>query len=96
MPVELSTLQQIIHLPPDNMIDLIETVGHAAQMNIPLRLSEKDKILVACIMLNHAGSMLEQCGCKLNIKIINHTWTEPIIYNTTDEENPHIDLGPIT
>ncbi len=96
MPIEINTLQSILNLPPDNMMDLVETVGHAAQMNIPLRLSPKDKVLIACTMLNHASSMLEQCGCKINVKITNQIWIEPIIYNTTDEENPQINLGPIT
>ncbi len=88
MPVELSTLQQILHLPPDAMVDLVETVGQAAQMNIPLSLSEKYKMIVASIMMADACSIFEQCGCKINIKITNPAWIKPMIYNT-DRENHH-------
>lgn len=88
MPIEINTLQSILNLPPNNIMDLIDTVGHAAQLNRSLSFSPKDKVLAACTMINHATSMLEQCNCKINIKITNPIWIKPITYNT-DQENPH-------
>lgn len=82
MPIEINTLQQILHLSPNDIMDLIDTVGHAAQLNRPLLSSPKDKILIAFAMLNHANSMLEQCSCKIDLKVTHPTWDTEVLYNT--------------
>jgi hypothetical protein len=64
------------------MLDLVETVGMATQLNIPLSVLPSDKIAIACRMLYHANAILEQCGCEVTTIIKNPTWTQPVIYTT--------------
>lgn len=80
MPVEPHIFQQVVELMPLDMLELISTVGAAAQLNIPLIASSHDKVAIACIMLSHASAMLEQCGCTIETTINNPNWINPIIY----------------
>lgn len=94
MPVEPHTFHQILHLNPNDILDLVDTVGVATSLNPNLILSPKEKIMIACVMLNYANIMLEQCGSKVKTVINNPDWTEPATYQTSvnDSENPLNDL----
>jgi hypothetical protein len=82
MQVELHTFQQIMKLTPSDMLELVATVGTAAQLSNPLYISPYDKILVAHTMLHHANTMLEQCGCIIETTIKNPNWADFISYKT--------------
>lgn len=82
MPIEPHTFQQIIKLTPPDIFELVETVGTAAQLNIHLIASQQDKIAIACVMLSHANTMLEQCKCTVETIIDNPNWISPAIYKT--------------
>lgn len=85
MPIELHTFEQVLNLSPKHMMDLLETVGAAAILNGPLAVIPDNKIAAALIMLSYANTMLEQCGCKIDTKITNTSWTSPSIYKTNVE-----------
>lgn len=89
MGIEINTLQQILLLPLNDMLDLVDTVGHAAQLNTSLQLSKIDKIMVAYLMMNHAISLFEQCDCEININITNSKWEKPNTYNTDSGYSTH-------
>lgn len=82
MSVEPHMLRQVICLPTEHILDLIETVGAASVLNTPLAADPDNKIIAAFVMLTYANTMLEQCGCKIDTKIDNQMWTQPSIYIT--------------
>lgn len=84
--VEPHLFQQVLNLPPEHILDLVETVGVAAILSPPLAKTQEDKIAVAFVMLANANTMLEQCGCKVDTKITNKTWTHPSAYQTNMEK----------
>lgn len=87
MSVEINTFNQILELPSETVLELVETVSLAAVMSPLLALSPKDKMSAALTMVGFAHSMLEQCGCEIEMKISNNLWTHPLEYKTGGE--PH-------
>lgn len=82
MSVESHTFQQVLNLSPEHILDLVETVGIATMFNTSLEIAPNSKISVALVMLANANTMLEQCGCGIDIKISNPIWTNPARYKT--------------
>jgi len=82
LSVEPNTFKQVIELPPETMLELIETVSVAAMMSSNLALAPNDKIAIACTMLANANAMLEQCGCEIDTTIKNKAWTNNATYKT--------------
>lgn len=82
LSVEPNTFRSVVELPPETMLELIETVSVAAMMSPRLALSSHDKIAIACTMLANANQMLEQCGCEIDTTIKNKAWTQDAAYKT--------------
>jgi len=82
LSVEPNTFKQVLELPPETMLELIETVSIAAMMSSGLTLAPHDKIAIACTMLANANVMLEQCGCEIDTTIKNKAWTNNATYKT--------------
>lgn len=82
LSVEPNTFKQVLELPPKTMLELIETVSVAAIMSPGLAIAPNDKIAIACIILANANTMLEQCGCDIDITIKNKAWTTDATYKT--------------
>ena len=82
LSVEPHTFKQVIELPPETMVELLETVCMAARMSPGLALVPNSKIAIACTMMANANAMLEQCGCTIDTTIKNKTWTNDATYKT--------------
>ncbi|RLC89115.1 MAG: hypothetical protein DRJ03_00740 [Chloroflexi bacterium] len=82
LSVEPNTFKQVLELPPETMLELIETVSVGAMMSAKLALAPHDKIAIACTMLANANTLLEQCGCQIDTTIKNKTWTQDATYKT--------------
>ncbi len=82
LSVEPNTFKQVLELPPETMLELIETVCIAMLMSPGLAIAPNSKIAIACTMLANANSMLEQCGCKIDTTIKNKAWTTDATYKT--------------
>jgi len=83
LTISAELLQQMLSMKSEDMHELVETVGLSASMNENLSASEDDKIVVALSMLRHVHTMLEQCGCDIDMKINNNRiWNQPISYST--------------
>ena len=80
--IEPNTFKRVLELSPQHMLDLIDTVGTAAVLNEQLTVASESKIAIALTMLEHANTMLEQCGCKVETKINNPIWDNPAMYKT--------------
>lgn len=86
LPVEPNTFKQVLELPPEIMLELVETVGIAAISNSQLASIPKNKITVAIAMMANANAMLEQCSCKIETTISHQSWTTPETYKTGMEK----------
>ena len=82
LSVEPNTFKQVLELPPETMLELIETVNVAALMSPGLAIAPSSKITIACTMLANANAMLEQCGCEIDTTIKNKAWTTDATYKT--------------
>jgi len=82
--VEPNTFKRILELPPETMLELIKTVSSAVCMSPGLAIIPDSKIAIACTMLTNAITMLEQCGCDIDITIKNKVWTTDAFYKTGD------------
>ena len=82
MSIEPETLVQIINLSPECIMDLINTVDTAIIINRQLISSPEDRTAVALVMLSHAQTLLELCGCKIKAQITNPGWTSKVTYET--------------
>lgn len=82
MSVEQHTFLQILFLPSEHILELIETVGAASVLSAPLGVDQDYKIAAAFVMMAYANTMLEQCGCEIDTKIANDKWTQPATYQT--------------
>lgn len=72
MPIEPETFKQIIELPPNNILDLAETVMTAILANRNLAVMPNDKISVACVIMGYTNKMLEQCGCSVHTLVASN------------------------
>lgn len=82
MSVEPNLFKQILALPPEIILELVETVSVAAVLSPLLVLSPQDKIAAALMMIANAHEMLEQCCCNIDTEISNPKWTHSIKYRT--------------
>jgi len=85
MNVDPNTFNLIVRLTPDEIVDLIETVGYAVTQNVHLKASWSNKIIAAGVMMAWATEVLEQCGCKIDSTVTNPHWSEALIHKTDDK-----------
>jgi len=82
MAIEPNTFQALRQLDGESFKDLVETVGLAGLLNVPMVINPQIKIVTASMMMGFAFTMLEHCGCKISCEIRNDIWDESQKYRT--------------
>jgi len=85
MPVEPNTFKSVLNLPPESILELVETVNAGVLLNINLPTAPHDKLTIASSMLSSAVKLFEQLGCDVDITIFNSLWTSAAKYKTNTE-----------
>lgn len=79
---ELEMFEKVRTLPPDVMNNLVSTVCAAASSSNNLSNNQEIQQATALIMLVHAYSMIEACGCTISAKISSEKWEKSATYET--------------
>jgi len=80
-----STFRQILDLQPEEMRELIETVGYACSLNKHINISQDEKIAMGIVMLRNTRLLLEDAGCDIHMKIFHKNWDTYVQYDTTPD-----------
>lgn len=80
MTIEQNTFDQVLALPPGDLMELLNTVCLAAVFSRNLDLKIDLKTQIACDMMHYAYSILEQCGNTVSTTIDNPNLAVPIKY----------------
>lgn len=82
LPIDLTVFEDAMKLSYDDLTELIATVGSVVLAKDGTLPNNQDKLSLGLIKIAFGTTILQQCGCSVELIISNGQWPKSIIHKT--------------